>query len=116
MKNMMKKIASIVVLLAVALGLTASPAEAATYFPITGSGSTWSQNAANVRGRVFAIEQVMWNTAPLTSFIVTGISIDAFGVQPVYVTLAVLVLGASVVLAFAPQLRSLRDQYDRRAS
>ncbi len=45
MKNMMKKIASIVVLLAVALGLTASPAEAATYFPITGSGSTWSQNA-----------------------------------------------------------------------
>jgi MFS family permease len=68
---------------------------------------------ANVRGRVFAIEQVMWNTAPLTSFIVTGIAIDAFGVQPVYVTLGILVLSAAVVLAMAPQLRHLRDQYDR---
>jgi MFS family permease len=68
---------------------------------------------ANVRGRVFAIEQVMWNTAPLTSFIVTGIALDAFGVQPVYVALAGLVLTASVVLAFAPQLRLLSDQYDR---
>ena len=68
---------------------------------------------ANVRGRVFAIEQVMWNTAPLTSFIVTGIALDAFGVQPVYVALAGLVLTASVVLAFAPQLRLLSEQYDR---
>lgn len=68
---------------------------------------------ANVRGRVFAIEQVMWNTAPLTSFIVTGIAIDAFGVQPVYVTLGILVLSAAVVLAMSPQLRHLRDQYDR---
>jgi DHA3 family macrolide efflux protein-like MFS transporter len=68
---------------------------------------------ANVRGRVFAIEQVMWNTAPLTSFIVTGIALDAFGVQAVYVALAGLVLTASVVLAFAPQLRLLSEQYDR---
>jgi MFS family permease len=68
---------------------------------------------ANVRGRVFAIEQVMWNTAPLTSFIVTGIALDAYGVQPVYVALAVLVLTASIVLAFAPQLRRLSEQYDR---
>ena len=67
---------------------------------------------ANVRGRVFAIEQVMWNTAPLTSFILTGLAIDAYGVAPVYVVLAVLVLTAAVALAFAPQLRLLRDQYD----
>jgi phosphate transport system substrate-binding protein len=44
-KNLKQKLASIVVLLGVLFGLTALPAEAATYFPITGSGSTWSQNA-----------------------------------------------------------------------
>jgi len=68
---------------------------------------------ANVRGRVFAIEQVMWNTAPLTSFILTGVALDAFGVQPVYVGLAILVLAASVALALAPPLRHLSAQYDR---
>ena len=68
---------------------------------------------ANVRGRVFAIEQVMWNTAPLTSFIATGIALDAFGVQRVFLALGVLVLTASVALALAPQLRHLSEQYDR---
>ena len=45
MKNLITKISSIVVLLGVMLGLASSPAAAETYFPITGSGSTWSQNA-----------------------------------------------------------------------
>jgi MFS family permease len=63
---------------------------------------------ANIRGRVFAIETVMWNTAPLTSYIVVGICLDAFGVQPVYTTLAVLVLLASIAVAVAPQLKDLK--------
>ena len=45
MKNLITKISSIVVLMGVMLGLASSPASAETYFPITGSGSTWSQNA-----------------------------------------------------------------------
>jgi len=66
---------------------------------------------ANVRGRVFAVEIVMWNTAPLTSFIVVGLALDAFGVQPVYMALAILVFLASVAIAMAPQLSHLSDEY-----
>jgi phosphate transport system substrate-binding protein len=44
-KNLITKISSIVILIGVLMGLVSSPASAATYFPITGSGSTWSQNA-----------------------------------------------------------------------
>ena len=64
---------------------------------------------ANIRGRVFAIETVMWNTAPLTSYIVVGICLDAFGVLPVYFSLAVLVLLASIAVALAPSLKALKD-------
>lgn len=66
---------------------------------------------ANVRGRVFAVEIVMWNTAPLTSFILVGLALDGFGVQPVYMALAVLVFLASVAIALAPQLSHLSDEY-----
>lgn len=69
---------------------------------------------ANLRGRVFSVETVMWNTAPLTSFIVTGIAIDAFGVQPVYMVIAWLVLIASLLVAVAPQLRDLRKLHAQR--
>jgi len=66
---------------------------------------------ANLRGRVFSVEIVMWNTAPLTSFIVVGLALDAFGVQPVYMALAILVFIASVGVALAPQLNDLSDEY-----
>jgi len=67
---------------------------------------------ANLRGRVFSVEIVMWNTAPLTSFIIVGLALDAFGVQPVYLTLAMLVFVASIGVALAPQLKDLRDEYN----
>jgi MFS family permease len=66
---------------------------------------------ANLRGRVFSVEIVMWNTAPLTSFILVGLALDAFGVQPVYMALAILVFIASVGVALAPQLNDLSDEY-----
>jgi MFS family permease len=63
--------------------------------------------AANLRGRVFALEMMMWNVAPLTSFIVVGICLDSFGVRPVYLTLALVMAGASVVLLTARRLKDL---------
>ena len=62
---------------------------------------------ANIRGRVFAVEGVMWNIAPLTSFILVGVGLDTVGVKPVYLTLAILVTLFSLVISFSPQLRSL---------
>lgn len=64
--------------------------------------------AANLRGRVFALEMMMWNIAPLTSFIVVGICLDAFGVRPVYLALALLMLGAAAILLTRPLLKDLK--------
>ena len=62
---------------------------------------------ANLRGRVFALEMMMWNLSPVTSFIVVGISLDVFGVHPVYLTLALLMTAGAVLLSLAPRLREL---------
>ena len=64
--------------------------------------------AANMRGRVFALEMMMWNVAPLTSFVIVGLSLDAFGVTPVYLTLAVLMLAGSLFIASRKRLRDLK--------
>lgn len=64
--------------------------------------------AANLRGRVFALEMMMWNVAPLTSFIIVGLCLDAFGVRPVYLTLALVMIGASALLLSAPRLKDLK--------
>lgn len=44
MKKFLRAV-SVALLVFVSMGFTSSPASAETYFPITGSGSTWSQNA-----------------------------------------------------------------------
>lgn len=64
--------------------------------------------AANLRGRVFALEMMMWNVAPLTSFIAVGLCLDAFGVRPVYLALALLMLGAAAILLTRPLLKDLK--------
>ena len=64
--------------------------------------------AANMRGRVFALEMMMWNMAPLTSFIVVGWALDTFKVQPVYLSLALLMIAGSTLIAIAPRLKDLR--------
>jgi MFS family permease len=63
---------------------------------------------ANMRGRVFALEMMLWNVAPLTSFIVVGLCLDAWGVQPVYLGLALIMIVSAIWLAFAPRLRDLK--------
>ena len=64
--------------------------------------------AANLRGRVFALEMMMWNVAPLTSFVAVGACLDAFGVRPVYLTLALVMIIASVLLLTSPRLKDLK--------
>ena len=64
--------------------------------------------AANLRGRVFALEMMLWNMAPLTSFIVVGLALDVWGVQPVYLALALLMTIAALLLSIAPRLRELK--------
>jgi MFS family permease len=63
--------------------------------------------AANLRGRVFALEMMLWNVAPLTSFVIVGVCLDAFGVGPVYLTLALIMVGAAALLLTSPRLRDL---------
>lgn len=64
--------------------------------------------AANLRGRVFALEMMLWNMAPLTSFIVVGLCLDAFGVQPVYLALALLMLAGALFVATRKRLSDLK--------
>lgn len=64
--------------------------------------------AANMRGRVFALEMMMWNVAPLTSFIIVGLCLDVWGVKPVYLALACLMLAAATFLALSPRLKDLK--------
>jgi phosphate transport system substrate-binding protein len=45
MKTLLTKLSASAALIVLAFGLTAQSADAATYVPISGSGSTWSQNA-----------------------------------------------------------------------
>lgn len=45
MKRIIARTFSSAIIIGVLLTMVAAPAQAATYFPITGSGSTWSQNA-----------------------------------------------------------------------
>lgn len=64
--------------------------------------------AANLRGRVFALEMMLWNMAPLTSFIFVGLALDHFGVQPVYLALGLLMLGGAIAIASAKRLGELK--------
>ena len=54
----------------------------------------------NMRGRVFGIEMTIWNAAPLLTMMVVGFAVDSFGVEPVYIILATLVLLVAAVISF----------------
>jgi MFS family permease len=54
----------------------------------------------NMRGRVFGIEMTIWGAGPTLTAVVVGIAVDGVGVQPVYFTLAVIVLALSVFVSF----------------
>jgi predicted MFS family arabinose efflux permease len=61
----------------------------------------------SMRGRVFSIEMTIWSAAPMISMVFAGAAVDAFGVHPVYLAIALLVLLAVTVVAFQPALKDL---------
>jgi len=65
------------------------------------------QVPANLRGRVFSLEMAVWNASPMISFIAVGFAVDTWGVQPVYLALAVGVILAAFAISSAPQMRAL---------
>jgi len=54
----------------------------------------------SMRGRVFGIEMTIWSAGPMLTAVGVGLAVDAFGVQPVYLFLAILVLLLSVFVSF----------------
>ena len=61
----------------------------------------------NMRGRVFGIEMTIWGAGPTLTAVAVGLAVDAVGVQPVYLILALLVLGLSVAITFNKANRQL---------
>ena len=61
----------------------------------------------SMRGRIFSVEMTIWNAAPMISMVFAGAAVDAFGVQPVYFTIAGLVLTAVTIAAIQPALKDL---------
>lgn len=64
---------------------------------------------ANKRGRVFALEMAIWGGGPMISMTLVGGLLDIFGVQVIYVTLALMVTAAALVAASSKQLRALNQ-------
>lgn len=63
----------------------------------------------SMRGRVFSVEMTIWNAAPMISMVFAGAAVDAFGVQPVYFAIALLVLIAVTVVSVQPALKELNE-------
>ena len=63
----------------------------------------------SMRGRVFSVEMTIWNAAPMISMVFAGAAVDFWGVQPVYMAIAGLVLAAVVVVAVQPALKELNE-------
>ena len=63
----------------------------------------------SMRGRVFSVEMTIWNAAPMISMVFAGAAVDAFGVQPVYFSIAGLVLLAVILAAVQPALKELNE-------
>jgi MFS family permease len=64
---------------------------------------------ANKRGRVFALEMAIWGGGPMISMTLVGGLLDVFGVQAIYITLALLVTAAAITAASSKQLRALNQ-------
>jgi MFS family permease len=62
---------------------------------------------ANKRGRVFSLEMTIWSAGPMISTVFAGLAVDSFGVGPVYMTIAVLVLLAGIAVATSKSIKDL---------
>jgi MFS family permease len=54
----------------------------------------------NMRGRVFGIEMTIWGAGPTLTAVGVGLAVDGVGVQPVYFSLASIVLVLAVFVSF----------------
>ena len=63
--------------------------------------------APSKRGRVFALEMTIWTGGPMLSMTVAGIAVDAFGVKPVYMFIALTVLAAGILISTRKAVREL---------
>lgn len=61
----------------------------------------------NMRGRVFSLEMTIWTAGPMISMPLVGALVDAWGVQPIYVLLAILVLSAGIFISTRRQIHEL---------
>ncbi len=62
---------------------------------------------ANKRGRVFSLEMTIWSAGPMISTVFAGVAVDNFGVQPVYLTISLLVLAAGILVATSSAIKDL---------
>ena len=51
------------------------------------------------RGRVFSLEMTIWAGGPMISMALAGIAVDAFGVKPVYMFIAIAVLVCALLVS-----------------
>jgi MFS family permease len=61
---------------------------------------------ADVQGRVYGVQMSLFYAAPPLAFLVTGWSVETFGVQATYLALAVVLVATSIGVLF---VRSIRD-------
>lgn len=61
------------------------------------------------QGRVYGVQMSVFYAAPPLAFLVTGWSVERFGVQSTYIALAVVLAVTSIVALFVPSLRGVDD-------
>ena len=80
-----------------------------TWGPITPLLNTVIQRkiAPSKRGRVFSLEMVIWSGGPMLSMVLVGIAVDAFGVLPVYIFLAISTTIAGIFVTFNKRMKEI---------
>ena len=63
--------------------------------------------APSKRGRVFSLEMTIWTGGPMLSMTIAGVAVDAFGVKPVYLFIALSVLAAGLIISTRKAVREL---------
>lgn len=64
---------------------------------------------AEAQGRVYGVQMSVFYAAPPLAFLLTGWSVEQFGVQATYLALAVILAVTSIVVLFVPSLRGVDD-------
>jgi len=59
------------------------------------------------RGRVFSLEMTIWTGGPMISMALAGMAVDAFGVKPVYIFIAVAVLACAILVSINKATKDL---------